>query len=98
MYCAYNVLVLYFTCNIYCVIQRSTFHSIQFPVQVCLFSFTPLQRIRATPDQAENKRLLMDYNVALRSVDCPYTIMFYGALFREVIKFMATTLTQHSCC
>jgi serine/threonine protein kinase len=42
-----------------------------------------VKRIRATPDQAENKRLLMDYNVAMRSVDCPYTIMFYGALFRE---------------
>lgn len=47
-------------------------------------SLSPQQRIRATPDQAENKRLLMDYNVAMRSVDCPFTIMFYGALFREV--------------
>ncbi|XP_003384504.1 PREDICTED: dual specificity mitogen-activated protein kinase kinase 6-like [Amphimedon queenslandica] len=42
-----------------------------------------VKRIRATPDQAENKRLLMDYNVAMRSIDCPFTITFYGALFRE---------------
>ena len=26
----------------------------------------------------------MDYNVAMRSIDCPFTITFYGALFREV--------------
>ena len=45
---------------------------------------SPLQRIRATLNQAENKRLLMDYNVAMRSLACPYTITFYGALFREV--------------
>ena len=93
----------YFTCNNICIVLCKGVHSIPFqlPVQICLslpLSFTPLQRIRATPDQAENKRLLMDYNVALRSVDCPYTIMFYGALFREVIKFITTALTQHSCC
>jgi len=43
-----------------------------------------MQRIRATPDPAENKRILMDYSVPKRSLACPYTITFYGALFREV--------------
>ena len=30
----------------------------------------------------ERKQLLMDLNVS-KTLDCPYTIKFYGALFRE---------------
>lgn len=32
----------------------------------------------------EQKRLLMDLDVNMRTVDCFYTVTFYGALFREV--------------
>ena len=29
-------------------------------------------------------RVLMDYHIAMKSLDCPYTVTFYGAMFREV--------------
>ena len=45
----------------------------------------PHQRIRATVNTQEQKRLLMDLDISMRTVDCLYTITFYGALFREVI-------------
>ena len=45
---------------------------------------SPLQRIRATVNSQEQKRLLMDLDVNMRTVDCFYTVTFYGALFREV--------------
>ena len=42
-----------------------------------------LQRITATVNTIETKRLLMDLDVSMRSSDCPYTVHFYGAMFRE---------------
>lgn len=45
---------------------------------------SPHQRIRATVNTQEQKRLLMDLDISMRTVDCFYTITFYGALFREV--------------
>ena len=44
----------------------------------------PSQRIRSTVDEKEQKQLLMDLDVVMRSSDCPYIVQFYGALFREV--------------
>lgn len=43
-----------------------------------------MQRIRSTVDEKEQKQLLMDLDVVMRSSDCPYIVQFYGALFREV--------------
>ncbi|XP_034248797.1 dual specificity mitogen-activated protein kinase kinase 6 isoform X1 [Thrips palmi] len=40
-------------------------------------------RIAATVNTQEQKRLLMDLDISMRSSDCPYTVQFYGALFRE---------------
>lgn len=31
----------------------------------------------------ETKRLLMDLDISMRSSDCPYTVHFHGAMFRE---------------
>ena len=45
-----------------------------------------MQRIRATVDSGEKKRLLMEHNISMKSMDCPYTITFYGALFGDVRK------------
>jgi len=42
-----------------------------------------VKRITATVNSVEQKRLLMDLDVSMRSVDCPFTVQFYGALFRE---------------
>ncbi|KAG7256968.1 hypothetical protein CRUP_036078 [Coryphaenoides rupestris] len=41
------------------------------------------KRIRATVNTQEHKRLLMDLDISMRTVDCFYTVTFYGALFRE---------------
>lgn len=46
-----------------------------------------LQRIRATVNTLEQKRLLMDLDISMRTVDCFFTVTFYGALFREVTEF-----------
>lgn len=43
-----------------------------------------LQRIRSTVDEREQKQLLMDLDVVMRSNDTPYIVQFYGALFKEV--------------
>lgn len=52
-----------------------------------VFHLRPLQRIRSTVDEKEQKQLLMDLDVVVRSSDCPYIVQFYGALFREVAAF-----------
>lgn len=58
-----------------------------------------VKRIRATVNSREQERLLMDLEVAMRSVDCPYTVTFFGALFREgdvwiCMEVMDTSLDQ----
>ncbi len=55
-----------------------------------------VQRIRATVDTEERKRLLMDLNVSMMAKSCPYTVTFYGALFREVRPHTTHTLTPHT--
>lgn len=34
-------------------------------------------------NSVETKRLLMDLDISMRTSDCPYTVHFYGAMFRE---------------
>lgn len=36
-----------------------------------------------TVNDKETKRLLMDLDISMRASECPYTVQFYGALFRE---------------
>ena len=43
-----------------------------------------LQRIRSTVDEREQKHLLKELDIVMNSGDCPYIVMFYGALFKEV--------------
>jgi mitogen-activated protein kinase kinase 3 len=42
-----------------------------------------LQLITATVNSQEQKRLIMDLDVSMRASDCPNTVQFFGALFRE---------------
>ncbi|BES98266.1 Dual specificity mitogen-activated protein kinase kinase [Nesidiocoris tenuis] len=42
-----------------------------------------VKRIRSTVDETEQKRLLMDLKVVMNSNECPYIVLFYGALFKE---------------
>lgn len=67
-------------------------------VDVSLMSFTATdgsslnhlfwQRITATVNNKEQKRMLMDLDVSMRSRSCNYTVHFYGAMFREVLVFL----------
>ena len=42
-----------------------------------------VKRITATVNSVEQRRLLMDLDISMRSSDCIYTVHFYGAMFRE---------------
>ncbi|XP_069123011.1 dual specificity mitogen-activated protein kinase kinase 6-like isoform X2 [Argopecten irradians] len=42
-----------------------------------------VKRITVTVNSKEQKRLLMDLDISMRSGSCPHTVTFYGALFRE---------------
>lgn len=42
-----------------------------------------VKRIRSTVDEKEQKQLLMDLEVVMKSNDCNYIVQFYGALFKE---------------
>lgn len=46
-------------------------------------------------DEKEQKQLLMDLHVVMRSSDCPYIVQFYGALFREVYLTLVIKFTPH---
>jgi hypothetical protein len=46
----------------------------------------------------EQKRLLMDLDISMRSGSCPYTVTFYGALFREVSVKMAYHICHTNRC
>lgn len=43
-----------------------------------------VKRIRSTVDEKEQKQLLMDLEVVMKSNDCNYIVQFFGALFKEV--------------
>lgn len=42
-----------------------------------------VKRIRSTVDEREQRQLLMDLEVIMKSNDCNYIVQFYGALFKE---------------
>ena len=42
------------------------------------------QRIRATIDERDQKHMLKELDIVMRSSDCPYIVEFYGANFEEV--------------
>lgn len=42
-----------------------------------------VKRIRSTVDEKEQKQLLMDLDVVMKSNECQYIVKFYGALFKE---------------
>lgn len=42
-----------------------------------------VKRIVLTVNNEEQRRLVMDLDVIMRSTSCPYIVQFYGALFRE---------------
>lgn len=52
--------------------------------------------MRRTGNKDENKRILMDLDVVLKSHDCPYIIQCYGAIVTNVSVPLNTALSQIS--
>lgn len=50
--------------------------------------------MRRTGNKDENKRILMDLDVVLKSHDCPYIIQCYGAIVTNVGVPLNTALSQ----
>lgn len=50
------------------------------------------QRIRSTVDEKEQKQLLMDLEVVMKSNECPCIVQFYGALFKEVSQILKSLI------
>uniref|UniRef100_A0A3B5LWD6 Dual specificity mitogen-activated protein kinase kinase 7 n=1 Tax=Xiphophorus couchianus TaxID=32473 RepID=A0A3B5LWD6_9TELE len=50
------------------------------------------QQMRRTGNKDENKRILMDLDVVLKSHDCPYIIQCYGAIVTNTDVFIAMEL------
>ena len=52
------------------------------------------QQMRRTGNKDENKRILMDLDVVLKSHDCPYIIQCYGAIVTNVGLSLTHTHTS----
>lgn len=63
------------------ILRRTTLKCLN---HICICMYILFQRIAMTVNTLEQKRLLMDLDVSMRSGSCPFTVQFYGALFREV--------------
>jgi len=58
-----------------------------------------VKRIPMTVNIREQHRLVMDLDISMRSSDCPYTVHFYGAMYREgdvwiCMEVMSTSLDK----
>lgn len=56
-----------------------------------------VKRIRSTVDEKEQKQLLMDLDVVMKSNECVYIVQFYGALFKEVTRLFVLFLCVFVC-
>jgi len=64
-------------------IGRGNFGSVSKMVHIKSNTVMAVKRIRSTVDEKEQKQLLMDLEVVMRSNNCPFIVQFYGALFTE---------------
>ncbi|KAF7205146.1 transcript variant X1 [Nothobranchius furzeri] len=80
-------------------IGRGAYGSVSKMVHKPTGQIMAVKRIRSTVDEKEQKQLLMDLDVVMRSSDCLYIVQFYGALFREgdcwiCMELMSTSLDK----
>lgn len=64
-------------------IGRGAFGAVNKMIFKKLDKVMAVKRIRSTVDEKEQKQLLMDLEVVMKSNDCIYIVQFYGALFKE---------------
>jgi len=55
-----------------------------------------VKRIANTLNSDETKRTLMDLDISMRTLDCDYTVQFYGALFMEGDVWICMEVMDHS--
>ncbi|XP_033102578.1 dual specificity mitogen-activated protein kinase kinase 6-like [Anneissia japonica] len=55
-----------------------------------------VKRIRAQVSSDEDKRLLMDLDVTMRTTECVYTVQFFGSLFQEGDVWICMELMDES--
>ena len=60
-----------------------TVNKMTFSKSGCPNKVMAVKRIRSTVDEKEQKQLLMDLEVVMKSSDCPFIVTFYGAIFQE---------------
>ncbi|XP_059083941.1 dual specificity mitogen-activated protein kinase kinase 6-like [Tigriopus californicus] len=66
-----------------CVLGRGAYGVVEKMKHKQTGTILAVKRITATVNSIETKRLLMDLDISMRSSDCPFTVHFYGAMFRE---------------
>lgn len=64
-------------------IGRGAFGTVNKMVHRKTTTVMAVKRIRSTVDEKEQKQLLMDLEVVMKSNECPCIVQFYGALFKE---------------
>ncbi|KAM8704210.1 hypothetical protein ACLKA7_008758 [Drosophila subpalustris] len=64
-------------------IGRGAFGAVNKMIFKKLDKVMAVKRIRSTVDEKEQKQLLMDLEVVMKSNECIYIVQFYGALFKE---------------
>jgi mitogen-activated protein kinase kinase 4 len=64
-------------------IGRGAFGTVNKMVHKRTNTVMAVKRIRSTVDEKDQKQLLMDLAVVMKT-KCPYIVQFYGALFKEV--------------
>lgn len=64
-------------------IGRGNFGSVNKMLHIKTNTVMAVKRIRSTVDEKEQKQLLMDLDVVMRSNKCQFIVLFYGALFTE---------------
>ncbi|XP_035220209.1 dual specificity mitogen-activated protein kinase kinase 4-like [Stegodyphus dumicola] len=64
-------------------IGRGAFGTVNKMIHKMSGTIMAVKRIRSTVDEKEQKQLLMDLEVVMKSNDCIYIVQFFGAIFKE---------------
>jgi len=64
-------------------IGRGAYGTVQKMLHCKSQSLIAVKRIRCTVDEREQKKLMMDLEVVMKSNSCPFIVQFFGAIFKE---------------
>jgi len=69
--------------EVQCILGRGAYGVVEKVKHKPTGTILAVKRITATTNSIETKRLLMDLDISMRSMECPYTVHYFGAMFRE---------------